>query len=244
MPPEPPDVYGIPPDLNIRHGMRIYLLSAVFAALALLQWIIIGYFSDWRKYKVPPVRYGFWLMGTFFGICVLSCTPFGRKFPWNMALVLLIVETSTLYIAMEQQNTKGLLVNMYAALIVVFVVVTSIFYGAYFPMRMVPGDLMLSLGVALSNVMLIIFFLNAYVFETSAIYTVVRNYFAITAVTMIMYTATIIHDRQFDVPKNEYIFLSVLLFFGQMILHERILALSSTHNESLDCAKIGKSLEA
>ncbi|EDV99470.1 uncharacterized protein LOC6567060 [Drosophila grimshawi] len=230
-----PDVYGMPPDMTIRHGLRIYVLSTLCAAFALLQWAIIGYFSDWRKYRMPQVRYGYWLMATFFGICVLSCTPIGRKFPWNVALMLIIVESSTLYIAMEQQNTKGLLVNLYAGLLVFALVTASIFYGSYFPMRWVPGDLMLSLLVATSNLMLIAFFLNAYIFDNFTVYTIVRNYFAMTAIMMIIYTATIIHDRQFVVPKNEYLFLSALLFFGHMILHERVLAFS-VHNEyNTDC---------
>jgi len=115
------------------------------------------------------------------------------------------------------------------------VVVASIIYGAYFPMRLVPGDLLLSVLVALGNIMLLVFFLNAYIFESASVFIVVRNYFAFVAVTMIMYTATIIHDRQFYVPKNEYLFLSVLLFFGHMILHERILALSLKEANRVDC---------
>ncbi|KRG02983.1 uncharacterized protein Dmoj_GI17420, isoform D [Drosophila mojavensis] len=185
------DVYGGQPNLNLSHEVRIYLLSAMFALAALIQWILIGYFSDWRKYKMPQERYGFWLMATFFGICLLSCTPCGRRCPWNVMLVIIIVESSTLYIAVEQQNSRGFMVNIYAVTIVFLVVITSIFY--------------------------------------------VRNYFAFTAITMIMYTATIIHDRQSDVPKHEYIYLSVLLFFGQMILHERILAISASTTRSQAC---------
>ncbi|KRG02982.1 uncharacterized protein LOC6576517 isoform X2 [Drosophila mojavensis] len=177
------DVYGGQPNLNLSHEVRIYLLSAMFALAALIQWILIGYFSDWRKYKMPQERYGFWLMATFFGICLLSCTPCGRRCPWNVMLVIIIVESSTLYIAVEQQNSRGFMVNIYAVTIVFLVVITSIFY----------------------------------------------------AITMIMYTATIIHDRQSDVPKHEYIYLSVLLFFGQMILHERILAISASTTRSQAC---------
>lgn len=230
-----PDIYGIPPDQTIQHGVRIYALSVLFAVVAILQWILIGYLSDWGKHRMPPVRYGYWLVGTFFGISILSCTAFGRKYPCNIFLIAVIVESSTLYIALEQQNTRGILVNIYACLIVISVVVASIIYGAYFPMRFVPGDLLLSVLVALGNIMLLVFFLNAYVFESSSVYIVVRNYFAFVAVTMIMYTATIIHDRQFYVPKNEYLFLSVLLFFGHMILHERILALSLKEANRVDC---------
>ncbi|EDW11948.1 uncharacterized protein LOC6576517 isoform X1 [Drosophila mojavensis] len=229
------DVYGGQPNLNLSHEVRIYLLSAMFALAALIQWILIGYFSDWRKYKMPQERYGFWLMATFFGICLLSCTPCGRRCPWNVMLVIIIVESSTLYIAVEQQNSRGFMVNIYAVTIVFLVVITSIFYGAYFPMRMVPGDLMLSLGVAIANIMMILFFLNAFIIKNDTIFTIVRNYFAFTAITMIMYTATIIHDRQSDVPKHEYIYLSVLLFFGQMILHERILAISASTTRSQAC---------
>ncbi|KAH8377903.1 hypothetical protein KR093_007759, partial [Drosophila rubida] len=235
MHPSEPDIFGIPPDASIRHGLRIYILSIIFAGIALFQWIIIQYFLDWGKYRLSPVRYGYWLVITFFGISVLSCTAFGRKFPCNMFLIAFIVESSTLYIAMEQLNTKGILVNIYAGLIVICLVITSIIYGAYVPMRLVPGDLMLSVLVALGNIMLALFFLNAYVFTSSVIYSIVRNYFAFVAVTMIMYTATIIHDRQFYVPKDEYLFLSVLIFFGHMILHERVLALSVKETGEVDC---------
>ncbi|XP_062142384.1 uncharacterized protein LOC133850340 [Drosophila sulfurigaster albostrigata] len=230
-----PEIYGIPPDVTIRHELRIYFLSVLFAFIALFQWFLIQYLLDWSKYRLSPVRYGYWLIATFFGISVLSCTAFGRKYPCNVFLVAIIVESSTLYIAMEQQNTKGILVNVYAGLIVICLVVTSIIYGAYVPMRLMPGDLMLSVLVALGNIMLAIFFLNAYVFGSSLIYSIVRNFFAFVAVTMIMYTATIIHDRQFYVPKDEYIFLSVLLFFGHMILHERVLTLSLKETKTVDC---------
>jgi len=230
-----PEVYGIAPDLTIHHGVRIYALSVIFAVIALIQWILIGYLSDWGKHLIKPVRYGYWLVGTFFGISILSCTALGRKFPCNLCLIAIIVESSTLYIAVEQQNTKGVFVNMYACLIVILLVITSIIYGAYFPMRVVPGDLMLSVLVALGNIMLLVFFLNAYFFDSTSVYTVVRNYFAFVAVSMIMYTATIIHDRQFYVPKNEYLFLSVLLFIGHMILHERILALSAKETLRVEC---------
>lgn len=230
-----PEVYGIGPDLTIKHGVRIYALSVIFAIIALLQWILIGYLSDWGKHRMKPIRYGYWLVGTFFGISVLSCTALGRKFPCNMFLIAIIVESSTLYIAVEQQNTRGIMVNIYACLIVITLVIASIIYGAYFPMRIVPGDLMLSVLVALGNIMLLVFFLNAYFFDSSSVYTTVRNYFAFVAVSMIMYTATIIHDRQFYVPKDEYLFLSVLLFIGHMILHERILALSVKVAHQVDC---------
>ncbi|XP_034474879.1 uncharacterized protein LOC117782061 [Drosophila innubila] len=235
MNPIEPEIYGIPPDLTIQHGVRIYALSVIFAIVAIFQWVFVGYLSDWSKHRMPPVRYGYWLVGSFFGISVLSCTALGRKFPCNIFLIAIIVESSTLYIAVEQQNTRGILVNIYACLIVISVVVASIIYGAYFPMRLVPGDLLLSVLVALGNIMLLVFFLNAYIFESPSVFIVVRNYFAFVAVTMIMYTATIIHDRQFYVPKNEYLFLSVLLFFGHMILHERILALSLKEANRVDC---------
>ncbi|KAH8418886.1 hypothetical protein KR222_009076, partial [Zaprionus bogoriensis] len=229
------EVYGTPPDMHIRHGMRIYGLSMCFAIFATVQWIIIGYFSEWRRFKIPQVRYGYWLMITFFGICMLSCTPFGRKLPYNLILIAIIVESSTLFIAFEQQNTRGVLVNVYAGFIVISLVVASIVFGAYFPMRLVPSDLALSIISALALIMLAIFFLNAYIFGSETVFIFVRNYFAIAAITMIMYAATIIHDRQFNVPKNEYLYLSVLIFFGHMILHERILALSMQQYEHLDC---------
>ncbi|KAH8273900.1 hypothetical protein KR044_003207, partial [Drosophila immigrans] len=230
-----PEIYGIPPDVTIRHELRIYLLSVLFAIIALVQWILLQYLLDWSKHRLSPVRYGYWLVGTFFGISILSCTAFGRKFPCNICIIAIIVESSTLYIALEQQNTWAAIGNVYAGLIVICLVITSIIYGAYVPMRLVPGDLMLSVLVALGNIMLGIFFLNAYVFHSSTIYSMVRNYFAFVAVTMIMYTATIIHDRQFYVPKDEYLFLSVLIFFGHMILHERILALSVQETSAVDC---------
>ncbi|ALC39008.1 CG9483 [Drosophila busckii] len=231
-------VFGIPPDETINHGMRFYLLSVAFALVALVQWLLIGNFLDYKKLRVPPVRYGLWLGGTFFGICILAWTPFGRKFPFNFIITFVIVECSTIYMALEQMNTRGMLVNVYAGIIVVTLVITCVFWGAYLPMRLVPGDLMLSLLLMLANIMLAVFFINALFFNESYIYRIVRNFMAVVAVSMIMYTATIIHDRQFDVSKKEYLFLSVLIFFGHMILHERILNLAVQHVPHLTCKAI------
>ncbi|XP_030377790.1 uncharacterized protein LOC115626552 [Scaptodrosophila lebanonensis] len=220
-----PEVYGIPPDMSINYGVRIYALATLFALIALAQWLVIGFFVDLGK-DATGLRYGIWVVGTFFGISMLAWTNFGRKFPINIIISAIIIESSTMYIGKEQQMTKSLLVNSYASIIVVALVTLCIFWGAYFPMPLVPGDLVLSLLVAGANIMIIVFFINGFSVQSSSVYTMVRNFFALFAVVLIMYTATIIHNRQFDVPKNEYLFLSTLLFFGYMLLHERMLALS------------------
>lgn len=217
-------VYGIPISGHIRHGLRIYCLSTILAIFSVVQWICIGYFSNWRSFKIPPTRYGYWLTGTFFGICMLSCTDAGRKLPFNLMIVAIIFETSTLVIAFEQQNSRGVLINVYAGCIVVSLVIACIVYGAYLPMRFVPSELMLSLTVATFIIMLIIYFLNSFFFDKPIVYYMVKNTIAIGAVILIMYTASIIHDRQFNVPKSEYLYLSVLIFFGHIILHERTLS--------------------
>lgn len=220
-------MYGRPTDENISNATRIYGLSVFLFLFALIQWTLIGIFSGWRTFKFSQPHYGYWLLGTFFGICVLSCTYCGRKHPYNIICIAIIFETSTLFIAFEQQNSKGYLVNIYAVIIIAVLVINCIVFAAYFPMKFVPGELALSITVAASIVILAIFFINAYVFQKNVIYSIVRNYFAFSALIVIMYAATIIHDRQFNVPQNEYLFLSVLIFFGHMILHERVLALTS-----------------
>lgn len=217
-------VYGIPISENIRNGLRIYSLSMFLAIFSVFQWICIGYFSDWRSYKMSPNRYGYWLAGTFFGICMLSCTDAGRKVPFNLIIVATIFETSTLVIGFEQQHSRGVLINIYTVCIVVSVVIACIVYGAYLPMRYVPSELMLSLTVATFIIMLIVYFINSYFFEKLMVYYIVKNSVAVGAAILIMYTASIIHDRQFNVPKSEYLYLSVLIFFGHIILHERILS--------------------
>lgn len=232
-------VFGKPMDEKMSHATRIYGLSVFLFLFALLQWIGIGFFSGWRTFKFSQPQYGYWLLGTFFGICVLSCTYCGRKYPYNVVCIAIIFESSTLFIAFEQQNSKGFLVNIYAVIIIAVVVINCIVFAAYFPMRFVPGDLALSITVATSIVILAVFFVNAYFFQKSIIYTIVRNYFAFSALIVIMYAATIIHDRQFNVPQNEYLFLSVLIFFGHMILHERVLALTA-QNSDFECKDFSK----
>ncbi|EDW77508.1 uncharacterized protein Dwil_GK24534 [Drosophila willistoni] len=228
-------VYGMPQDENISHALRVYALAVLFALVAQVQRIIVGVFIEREGLqRMPKDLYGWWLICTFIGISTLAWTATGRKFPINMILIATIVEGSSIYILMDQKHTPGILPNFYITVIVVALVVGSCFWGAYFPMRLVPGDLLLSLLVAVANIMIIAFFVNSYFIHNKSFYTVVRNYFALVAISMVMYTATIIHDRQFDVPKNEYLFLSVLLFFAYMILHERILALSLQHYD-LDC---------
>lgn len=181
------------------------------------------------------MRYGWWLVGTFFGVSVLAWTNVGRKVPYNYLIIAAIVESSTIYIAIEQRNSTNSLVTFYAGVIVVSLMLVSVFWGAYFPMFVVPGDLVLSILVAIANIMMIIFFINAYFVDYAPIYGAVRNTFALIAMCMVMYTATIIHDRQFDVPKNEFLFLSVLQFFSYMMLHERILTLASENTDSSPC---------
>lgn len=228
------EVYGTPIRENIRHGLRVYSLSMVLAIFSVIQWICIGHFSDWRSFKMSRNRYGYWLAGTFFGICMLSCTDLGRKFPFNLIIIAIIFETSTLVIAFEQQNSRGALINVYAGFIVVSLVIACIVYGAYLPMRYVPSELMLSITVATFIIMLVVYFLNLYIFDKPTVFTAVRNIVALGAIILIMYTATIIHDRQFNVPKSEYLYLSVLLFFGHIILHERILSFS-IRNHVFNC---------
>ncbi|XP_068159028.1 uncharacterized protein [Drosophila tropicalis] len=231
-------VYGVPQDEHISHTLRVYALAVLFALVALIQWIIVGVFLKTEGLqRMPKDLYGWWLICTFIGISTLAWTATGRKFPINVLLIATIVEGSSIYILMEQQHTSGVLPNFYINVIVVALVVGSCFWGAYFPMRLVPGDLLLSLLVAVANILIIAFFVNSYFIHNMSFYTLVRNYFALVAVSMVMYTATIIHDRQFDVPKNEYLFLSVLLFFAYMILQERILALSLQHYD-LGCDSI------
>ncbi|EDV31840.2 uncharacterized protein Dana_GF15550 [Drosophila ananassae] len=230
-----PDIFGIPPDQNISHAGRVYGLSVVLAVVALSQWLILGW-CNVEVDKTYEERYGWWLLCTFFAVVILAWTKVGRKVPFNYIIIACIVESSTVYIALEQTNSKNGLVNFYAGVVVVALMLASIFWGAYFPMFIVPGDLVLSILVAIANIMMILFFLNAFWFGFPAIYTAVRNTFAVVAVCMVMYTATIIHDRQFDVPKNEYLFLSVLQFFSYMILHERILTLANQNSRnSIEC---------
>ncbi|KAH8281697.1 hypothetical protein KR054_002407 [Drosophila jambulina] len=221
-----PQIYGIPPDERISYASRIYGLTAILASIAMFQWIVVAAIGKFQV-KKHEVLYGWWIILTFFGIAVLAWTKFGRKVPFNYILLAVIVETSTVYIAMEQTKSENHLVNFYAAVIVVALVLASIFWGAYFPMFIVPGDLLLSLLVAISNIMMLLFFINAFWIHYEGISVAVRNIIAVVAVSVIMYTATIIHDRQFDVPKNEYLFLSALQFFAYMVLHERILTLAT-----------------
>lgn len=234
-------VYGRPTDEKISHATRIYGLSVFLFLFALIQWLCIGIFSGWQTFKLSEPHYGYWLLGTFFGICVLSCTYCGRKYPYNIICIAIIFETSTLFIAFEQQNSKGFLVNIYADIIIAVVVINCILFAAYFPMRFVPSELAFSITVATSIIVLAIFFINAYFFQKNIIYTIVRNYFAFSALIVIMYAATIIHDRQFNVPQNEYLFLSVLIFFGHMILHERVLAFTAQKSD-LKCKNYSKVL--
>ncbi|EDX04299.1 uncharacterized protein LOC6731573 [Drosophila simulans] len=228
------EVYGEPPDQSISHAAKIYGLSVILAAIALTQWIIIGY-THMLSHSRSEERYGWWLLCTFFAVATLSWTKLGRKVPFNYIIIAAIVESSTIYIAMEQKHNENRLVNFYAGIVVVALMLASIFWGAYFPMFIVPGDLLLSCLVAIANIMMIIFFINVLFINYQGIYYAVRNTFALVAICMVMYTATIIHDRQFDVPKNEYLFLSVLQFFSYMILHERILAISFTSALKTSC---------
>ncbi|XP_016973830.1 uncharacterized protein LOC108040755 [Drosophila rhopaloa] len=229
-----PEVYGLPPDPDISHAARIYGLSAILAVIALTQWIIIA-LSAMPIQDRSEVRYGWWLLCTFFAISTLAWTKIGRKVPFNYIIIAAIVESSTIYIAMEQMHSANIFVNVYAAVVVVSLMLASIFWGAYFPMFIVPGDLVLSILTAISNIMMLIFFINAFFFDYYGIYYAVRNTFALVAICTVMYTATVIHDRQFDVPKNEYLFLSVLQFFSYMILHERILAIAYQSTRTLEC---------
>ncbi|XP_016968505.1 uncharacterized protein LOC108036715 [Drosophila biarmipes] len=229
-----PEVYGEPPDHSISHAARIYGLSVILAMIALTQWVVIS-LTDLMVHDRSEERYGWWLLCTFFGVATLSWTNLGRKVPFNYIIIGAIVESSTIYIAMEQKHSANKLVNLYAGVVVVALMLASIFWGAYFPMFIVPGDLVLSILVAVANIMMIIFFINALFIDYQGIYYAVRNIFALVAVCMVMYTATIIHDRQFDVPKNEYLFLSVLQFFSYMILHERILAIAYHSTRTISC---------
>ncbi|KAH8260853.1 hypothetical protein KR038_009940 [Drosophila bunnanda] len=230
--PGEPQIYGIPPDQKISYAGRIYGLTVILAAIALIQWIIIRATIGELKIAKIDGLYGWWLLGTFFMVAVLAWTTYGRKVPLNYILLGVIVETSTMYIAMEQTKSENNLVNFYACVIVVALILASIFWGAYFPMFIVPGDLLLSILVALSNIMMLLFFINVYFIHYEGICVAVRNTFAVIAVSVMMYTATIIHDRQFDVPKNEYLFLSALQFFAYMVLNERILTLAATGTNS------------
>ncbi|KAI8043778.1 uncharacterized protein LOC128261612 [Drosophila gunungcola] len=229
-----PDVYGVPPDPNISHAARIYGLSAALAAIALTQWVIIS-LCDFSIHHRSEVRYGWWLLCTFFAVATLAWTRIGRKVPYNYILIGAIVESSTIYIAMEQKHSANVLVNVYAVIVVVCLMLAAIFWGAYFPMFIVPGDLVLSILVAIANIMIILFFINAYFVGYKELYHAVRTTFALVAVCTVMYTATIIHDRQFEVPKNEYLFLSVLQFFSYMILHERILFIAYRSTDKIQC---------
>ncbi|XP_017098929.1 uncharacterized protein [Drosophila bipectinata] len=230
-----PEIFGIPPDQKISHAGRVYGLSVVLAGVALSQWLILGW-CDVGVDRTHEERYGWWLVCTFFAVVILAWTQVGRKVPFNYIIIACIVESSTVYIALEQTNSKNGLVNFYAGVVVVALMLASIFWGAYFPMFIVPGDLVLSILVAIANIMMILFFINAFFIHYQGIFTAVRNTFAVVAVCMVMYTATIIHDRQFDVPKNEYLFLSVLQFFSYMILHERILTLANQNSQhTVEC---------
>ncbi|KAH8249260.1 hypothetical protein KR032_007664, partial [Drosophila birchii] len=224
--PGEPQVYGCPPDERISYAGRIYGLTVILAGIALIQWIIIGATLGKIMTRKYESLYGWWLVCTFYGVAVLAWTNFGRKVPFNYILLGVIVETSTIYIAMEQNQSDNNLVNFYAGVIVVSLMLASVFWGAYFPMFIVPGDLLLSILVAISNIMMLLFFLNVYFIHYEGLCSAVRNTFAVIAVSVMMYTATIIHDRQFDVPKNEYLFLSALQFFAYMVLQERILNLA------------------
>ncbi|XP_022219266.2 uncharacterized protein LOC111071997 [Drosophila obscura] len=228
------EVYGMPPDTLITYTSRIYKLGFLFAGIGLVQWIILAAIN-FHMDKLTADRYGWWLSCTFFAIATLAWTDVGRKFPFNIALTVCIVESSTWYIAIERSFIQNHLADFYALVIVLAVVLCSIFWGAYFPMYVVPGDLLLSVLVAMANIMLILFFFNAYITGAASVETAVRNYFALFAISMITYTATIVHGRQFNVPKNEYLFLSVIIFFCYMILHERVLALSAEYSNDLEC---------
>ncbi|XP_017151445.2 uncharacterized protein LOC108161654 [Drosophila miranda] len=227
-------VYGMPPDPMITYTHRIYGLGFLFAVIGLAQWIIIAAL-DYHVDSLSRSRYGWWLVCTFFAIATLAWTDFGRKFPINIAIIFGIVESCTWYIALEQSFNQNHLADFYVLVIVVAVVLCSIFWGAYFPMYIVPGDLVLSVFVACANIMLIVFFFNAYVTGADGVEVAVRNYFAMFAISMIIYTATIVHDRQFNVPKHEYLFLSVIIFFCYMILHEHVLALSFHYSNYSEC---------
>ncbi|XP_017057327.1 uncharacterized protein LOC108098719 [Drosophila ficusphila] len=229
-----PDVYGVPPDPRLSHAARIYGLTLIMAVIALSQWILIGIFDD-RTHKRRPEQYGWWLICTFMAVASVSWTKLGRKVPYNYIIIAAIVESSTIYIALEQKHSAHMLVNIYAGTIVVALMLASIIWGAYFPMFFVPGDLVLSLLVAISFIMIVLFFINILFIDYIGLHYMVRNTFALVAVCMVMYTATIIHDRQFDVPKNEYLFLSVLQFFSYMILQERILGLAYRSTKKLKC---------
>ncbi|KAH8334490.1 hypothetical protein KR059_010674, partial [Drosophila kikkawai] len=220
-------IFGNPPHKRISYASRIYGLTIIMASIALIQWILFGALLGKTDYQKHEVLYGWWLACTFFAVAVLAWTNCGRKVPFNYILLGAIVESSTIYIAMEQTKSQNTLVNIYAGIIVVALMLASIFWGAYFPMFIVPGDLLLSLLVAISNIMMILFFINALWIHYDGLYVAVRNTFAVIAVSVMMYTATIIHDRQFDVPKNEYLFISALQFFAYMVLHERILTLAT-----------------
>ncbi|XP_034667915.1 uncharacterized protein LOC117901314 [Drosophila subobscura] len=230
-------VYGMPHDELITYTTRIYGLGFMFALIGLVQWIVIAAL-DFRVEKLTADRYGWWLACTFFAIATLAWTEFGRKFPINIALIVGIVETSTWYIGFEQSFIQNHLADFYALVIVVSIMFCSIFWGAYFPMYIVPGDLVLSVLVATANIMLFIFFFNAYITGAEAIEVAVRNFFAIFAISMVIYTATIVHDRQFNVPKHEYLFLSVIIFFCYMILQERVLALSYEYSNDMECTSM------
>ncbi|KAH8391561.1 hypothetical protein KR200_011600 [Drosophila serrata] len=235
--PGEPQIYGIPPDEKISYAGRIYGLTLILAAIALIQWIIIGLTIGKISLIKHEALYGWWLLGTFYLVAVLAWTKLGRKVPFNYILLGIIVETSTIYIAMEQRKSENNVVNFYACVIVVALILASIFWGAYFPMFIVPGDLLLSILVAISNIMMLLFFINAYFIHYEGICIAVRNTFAVIAVSVMMYTATIIHDRQFDVPKNEYLFLSALQFFAYMVLNERILTLATTDSSTDRCVQ-------
>ncbi|KAH8410178.1 hypothetical protein KR009_007861 [Drosophila setifemur] len=223
--PNEPEVFGNPPS-RISYTSRVYGLTGILYIVSITQWCIM-YWCYTGNIEVSQERYGIWLVLTFFAIAVLAWTKVGRKKPFNYIIIAAIVETSTIFIAMEQNKSTNGLVNFYAGVVVFCFMLASIFWGAYFPMFIVPGDLVLSLLVAISNIMMILFVINVFFIGYSGIYTGIRNTFAVVAVCMVMYTATIIHDRQFDVPKNEYLFLSVLQFFSYIILQERVLTLAA-----------------
>ncbi|XP_017075193.1 uncharacterized protein LOC108110606 [Drosophila eugracilis] len=229
-----PEVFGELPDHNISYAARIYGLTVAMAMFTLSQWLIIGFTNvvGHNRYKE---RYGWWLVCTFFAVATLAWTKLGRKRPFNYIIIAAIVESSTIYIALEQKHSANMLVNFYAGIVVVALMLASVFWGAYFPMFIVPGDLLLSILVAFAYLMMMVFFINAFFFDYDGIYDAVRNVFALVAICMVMYTATIIHDRQFDVPKSEYLFLSVLQFFSYMILHERILNIAYHSTQTFRC---------
>ncbi|KAH8283567.1 hypothetical protein KR018_006574, partial [Drosophila ironensis] len=220
------EIYGNPPLEKQSNANRVYGLTFILAVLSMVQWTILSWYEVTIE-NMSHVRYGWWLVITFFVFFVLAWTEFGRKVPYNYIIIALIVESSTFYIALEQKISSNYLVNVYANTIVICLMITAIIWGAYFPMFLVPGDLLLSILLAGANIMLIVFFVNAAFFDNYTIYMAARNSFAVDAFCMVMYTATIIHNRQFNVPSTEYLFLSVMQFLGFMILHERVLTLAS-----------------